>query len=218
MTEALQIDVVSDVVCPWCYVGKRQLEEALASWRERHPGEPEPQVRWHPFQLNPAMPANGIERGEYLASKFGHADGGAIYARVKAAAELVGLKLEMEAITRQPNTLRAHALLAVAGTEALQDELAEELFQAYFVNGSDLTDDAVLEALAVSAGLEAATVREVLADQQLLEQVRAADLQAREAGVSGVPFFIFGGRSALSGAVGAAALLAEIEAAAQGAS
>ena len=218
MTAALQIDVVSDVVCPWCYVGKRQLEQALANWRERHPGEPEPQVRWHPFQLNPAMPAAGIERSEYLASKFGHADGGAIYARVKAAAEQVGLKLEMESITRQPNTLRAHALLAVAGTGGLQEALAEELFKAYFVNGADLTDDAILAALAVSAGLEAATAREVLADQQLLEQVRAADLQAREAGVSGVPFFIFGGRSALSGAVGAAALLDAIEGAAQGAS
>lgn len=214
MTAALQIDVVSDVVCPWCYVGKRQLDEALASWRELHPGEPEPQVRWHPFQLNPAMPANGIERGEYLASKFGHADGGAIYARVKAAAEQVGLKLAMEAIARQPNTLRAHALMAAAGTDGLQEALAEELFKAYFVDGSNLADDAVLEAIAVRAGLEAGTVRQVLADQQLLEQVRAADLQAREAGVSGVPFFIFGGRSALSGAVGAAAILDAIEAAA----
>ncbi len=216
MTAALQIDVVSDVVCPWCYVGKRQLEEALANWRERHPDEPEPQVRWHPFQLNPALPATGIERAEYLANKFGHADGGAIYARVKAAAEQVGLKLEMEAISRQPNTLRAHALLAAAAAAGLQEALAEELFKAYFVNGSDLTDDAVLAALAVSAGLEAATVRDVLADQQLLEQVRAADLQAREAGVNGVPFFIFGGRSALSGAVGAAAILEAIEGAVPG--
>lgn len=216
MTAALQIDVVSDVVCPWCYVGKRQLEEALANWRERHPDEPEPQVRWHPFQLNPALPATGIERAEYLANKFGHADGGAIYARVKAAAEQVGLKLEMEAISRQPNTLRAHALLAAAAAAGFQEALAEELFKAYFVNGSDLTDDAVLAALAVSAGLEAATVRDVLADQQLLEQVRAADLQAREAGVNGVPFFIFGGRSALSGAVGAAAILEAIEGAVPG--
>ncbi len=216
MTAALQIDVVSDVVCPWCYVGKRQLEEALVNWRERHPGEPDPQVRWHPFQLNPALPADGVERSEYLASKFGHADGGSIYARVKAAAEQVGLKLEMDAIRRQPNTLRAHALLAAAHAAGLQEELAEELFKAYFVNGADLTDDAVLEAIAVSAGLESASAREVLADEQLLEQVRAADLQAREAGVNGVPFFIFGGRSALSGAVGAAALLEAIEGAAAG--
>ena len=213
MSEALRIDVVSDVVCPWCYVGKRQLEEALARWRERHPGEPEPEVRWHPFQLNPTMPAGGMPRSDYLKRKFGHADGGAIYARVRAAAGQVGLTLEMEAIERQPNTLRAHALLAAAGTQGCQDALAEQLFRAYFVAGADLTDDAVLARVAERGGLAAQTVREVLGDEQLLEQVRAADEQARESGVSGVPFFIFGEKVAHSGAVGADALLAAIESA-----
>ena len=217
MSSPVQIDVVSDVVCPWCYVGKRQLEQALANWRERHPGSPEPQVSWHPFQLNPGMPVEGIDRREYLAGKFGNADSAAIYSRVKAAAGQVGLKLEIEAIQRQPNTLRAHALLALAGAAGKADALAEELFQGYFVAGADLTDDAVLADLALKAGLDAESVRAALADEQLLEQVRSADLQAREAGIGGVPFFIFGGRAALSGAVGPAAILAAIEEAAGGA-
>ena len=213
MTEALRIDVVSDVVCPWCYVGKRQLEEALARWRERHPGSPQPQVRWLPFQLNPGLPAQGMPRGEYLSRKFGHADGGAIYARVRAAAAEVGLTLEMEAIERQPNTVRAHALVAVAAAAGRQDAVAEELFRAYFVEGADLTDDTVLEAIGTRAGLDPATARDALGDEGLLDEVRDADTQAREAGVSGVPFFIFGGKTSLSGAVGAAALLEAIEAA-----
>lgn len=211
MAEAIRIDVVSDVVCPWCYVGKRQLEGALAQWRERHPGLAEPQVRWHPFQLNPGLPAEGMPRSEYLARKFGHSDGGSIYARVRAAAAQVGLALEMEAIVRQPNTVRAHALLAAAQAAGRQDAVAEELFRAYFVEGADLTDLGVLEAIGLRAGLDAETVRNTLDDGQLLDQVRDADTQARESGVSGVPFFIIGGKASLSGAVGTAALLAAIE-------
>src|SRR5690606_14319228 len=130
--EALRVDVISDVVCPWCYVGKRQLEDALARWREAHPDSPAPRVRWHPFQLNPDMPEEGIARADYLARKFGSPDPGAIYQRVGAAARAVGLEPDFAKIARQPNTLRAHALVGAARDEAQQQAIVERLFRAYF--------------------------------------------------------------------------------------
>src|SRR5690606_37700823 len=112
-TPAWTIDVVSDVVCPWCYIGKRKLETALT--QARSAGLPEPQIRWHPFQLNPDLPAEGVSRKSYLEDKFGGAERAAeIYARVKAAGKAVGLDLDIDGITRQPNTLAAHALIVFA--------------------------------------------------------------------------------------------------------
>jgi 2-hydroxychromene-2-carboxylate isomerase len=136
---ALQIDVVSDVVCPWCFVGKRQLEEAIDRYREAHP-EAEFSIRWHPFQLNPDLPREGVNRSDYLRRKFGSDDTGALYERVRRAAGTVGLSLDMAAIVRQPNTLSAHALMEMAAAEACQDALAEALFAASFQQGRDLTE------------------------------------------------------------------------------
>ena len=134
--DALRVDVISDVVCPWCYVGKRQLESALERWRSANPGAPEPVVRWHPFQLNPGLPDDGIGRDDYLRTKFGASDPAAIYQRVEAAARAVGLEPDFAKIARQPNTLRAHALIGAAQGE-VQLALVERLFQAYFAEGAD---------------------------------------------------------------------------------
>ena len=215
--ETLRIDVISDVVCPWCYVGKRQLESALRRWRQGVPQAPEPLVRWHPFQLNPELAESGMARADYMKAKFGSSDPAAIYERVKAAAQGVGLELGLERIARQPNTLRAHALIAdaaAAGTGAengdAQQALVESLFRGYFVDGVDLTDPEILVGLAVAAGMPEARARAALHDTALLERIAQADVEARRLGVSGVPFFVIDGRVAVSGAQGADALLSAI--------
>lgn len=206
---ALRIDVVSDVVCPWCYIGKRQLERAIQDWQARHPGDPPVQVHWLPFQLNPDMSPAGVDRRDYLARKFGHADVDRLYDNVRAAAAEIDLDLNLNAIVRQPNTLKAHALLALAAREGpgSQDALAEALFDAYFHRGIDLTDDENLLAVAREAGLDDTAARATLADGAALAAVTRADAQAREAGVSGVPFFIVDQRIGVSGAQGVDRLL-----------
>ncbi len=206
---ALRIDVVSDVVCPWCYIGKRQLERAVQDWQAAHPGDPPVQVRWFPFQLNPDMDPAGVDRHDYLARKFGHADVDRLYENVRAAAASIGLDLNLGAIVRQPNTLKAHALLALAARESAgrQDALAEALFDAYFHRAVNLTDDENLVAVAREAGLDEAAVRATLADGAALAAAAQADAQAREAGVSGVPFFIVDQRIGVAGAQGVERLL-----------
>jgi predicted DsbA family dithiol-disulfide isomerase len=206
--EAIRIDVVSDVVCPWCYVGKRQLESALHRWTSLHGDAPAPVVRWWPFQLNPDLPQAGVERSEYLRAKFGQADPAAIYQRVADAARAVGLKPDFERISRQPNTARAHALIEAAIPGEQQQALVETLFRAYFVEGADLTSRDALARFARQAGLPDALVERSLDDEEALAGVRQAERQARALGVSGVPFFVIDGRRAVSGAQGAEALLA----------
>jgi len=212
MLDALTIDVVSDVVCPWCYIGKRRLEDALAQLREANPDLPV-QVRWHPFQLNPDLPPEGKDRRQYLEQKFGGPERAKeIYARVEAAGHTVGIPFAFAAIERQPNTLDAHRLLAWAQSrrEGDADALVEQLFRAYFIDGLYLGDHGVLVARAVAAGFDGDDARAFLASDSLTADVADADRRAREMGVSGVPFFIFDGKTAVSGAQEAATLLEAI--------
>lgn len=208
--DRMRIDVISDVVCPWCYVGKRQLETALARWREAHPEAPEPLVRWHPFQLNPDLPEEGVSRAEYLARKFGTPDPGAIYQRVGEAARAVGLQPDFTKIVRQPNTLRAHALIGAAPEGERQQAMVERLFHAYFVEGADLTSRETLSLLAREAGLPDEAAHEALDGGGVQRAVRD-DTEARRLGVSGVPFFVIDGKLGVNGAQGANALLAAFE-------
>lgn len=202
-TEQLRIDVVSDVVCPWCFVGKRQLEQALERWQAAHPDAPEPLVAWRPFQLNPGMPVEGISRDEYLISKFGRSDVSKLFTNVRTAAESVGLSLNLESIGRQPSTLRPHAMLEKAAGSGVQHVLAEALFNAYFLEGRDLTSADVLADIAREAGLPEADVQAALNDESLHAQIADQDEQVRDMGISGVPCFIVNGRYAVSGAQGA---------------
>jgi predicted DsbA family dithiol-disulfide isomerase len=207
VSDILTIDVVSDVVCPWCYIGKKHLDDALAVWRTRHPDAPEPAVAWHPFQLNPGMPAAGMERGAYLLAKFGNASGGPGYSRVVAAAQAAGLVFNPQNIRRQPNTLRAHALIgAAAGAQQQQHRLVAALFQAYFVDGLDIGDPEVLRGIGVGAGVDEAGVQTAF-DEASLAATAKEDERLRDAGIGGVPFFIVGQRVAVSGAQGVEALL-----------
>ena len=197
---ALSIDIISDVVCPWCFIGKRRIEGALALYREAFPDKPEPLVRWWPFQLNPDMPAEGVDRSEYLANKFGSKNVGEIYARVSAVGRDVGIPFAFDKMVRQPNTLAAHSLIALAVEHGVQHDLKEILFNAYFIQGQNFTDEATLVRLAVEAGIPEAAARECLASEVAREQVAGHEAQARKLGISGVPFFIFNGAVGVSGA------------------
>ena len=211
MTTPIKVDIWSDVQCPWCYIGKRRIEGALALYAQRHPDRPQPEVRWHPFQLNPGLPADGMDRGDYMRRKFGSADTARVYTNVKRAAAAVGLELAIEAIPRQPSTLRPHALLEEAARAGVQDALSEALFVAYFQQGRDLSDEAVLRDIAQSAGLDGDGIERALGDASAHDQIAQADIRAREAGITGVPCFIINRRSAVSGAQGAPAILEAME-------
>jgi predicted DsbA family dithiol-disulfide isomerase len=190
------VDVVSDVVCPWCFIGKRRLEKALAL-------KPEilVEVRFHPYFLNPWVPREGISRDEYLTTKFGSPDRyKGIAGRVQAAAAEEGLVYDSSKMKRQPNTTDAHRLIFWASSIGKSAEMKQRLMDLYFTEGGDLTDREVLVKAAADIGLEAAKVREALASDADLAAVEAAADQAKDAGIDGVPFFIIGNLAAISGA------------------
>ncbi|HVL55383.1 MAG TPA: DsbA family oxidoreductase [Burkholderiaceae bacterium] len=191
------VDVISDIVCPWCFIGKRRLEQAL----EDVPLERRPAVRWLPFQLNPDLPAQGMPRHAYLAAKFGSAQQAAqIYQRVREQGASIGIGFEFDRIERQPNTVDAHRLIAWAQAQADAGPLVEALFNAFFIEGRDLADSGELAAIAGEAGFDATAAGRWLASEQAREQVLRMDRRARELGVTGVPFFIFNGAVAVAGA------------------
>src|SRR5258706_11089292 len=138
---SFQIDVISDVVCPWCFIGKRHLEQALETWRARHLDET-PTVRWHPFQLNPQLPVSGVPRKQYLEDKFGGPERAKeIYARVSAAGKRAGIDFAFDNNQVQPNTIDAHRLMHYAGEGGHQDSKAEAIFPRSFVERAGLSDN-----------------------------------------------------------------------------
>jgi predicted DsbA family dithiol-disulfide isomerase len=192
------VDVVSDVVCPWCYIGKRRLEAALATRKG-----PAPTVRWHPFQLNPDIPAGGVDRRSYLEEKFGGPERARdVYARVEAAGREAGIAFQFEKIDRQPNTSDAHRLIAWAQmvAPASTDRLVERLFQAYFTQGVDLGVVRELARLAGESGCDPEAARAHLESAAGREELAEADARMKSMGIGGVPFFIFNRRVAVSGA------------------
>jgi predicted DsbA family dithiol-disulfide isomerase len=212
----LAVDVVSDVVCPWCYIGKRKLERALEELARREPGL-ELVVRWHPFELNPDLPAQGIPRRDYLRAKFGSERTDEIYARVRSVGESVGIDFAFERILRQPNTRDAHRLVAWTQDRGDAAPMVEALFRAYFVDGRSLADRGELAAIAEGAGAEGAAAQALLESDRFGAQVDAELREARDAGIGAVPFFIFNGRAAVSGAHDPPTLLEAIAAARAGA-
>lgn len=192
----MRIDVLSDTVCPWCYVGKRRLEKAL-----RAEGGEEPEIVWRPFQLNPGMPAEGMDRADYLASKFGGPDRARrAYGAIRDAARGEGLEVDFDAIARTPNTLDSHRLIHYAAGRGAQNRVVDALFRAYFEEGCDIGDSGVLAGVAGACGLDAGAVRAWLDSGADAELVRDRDRRARAMGVRGVPFFVVDERYALSGA------------------
>lgn len=190
------IDVFSDIVCPWCFIGKRRLEKAIAMV----PDIPV-QIRYQPYFLNDWIPREGISREEYLTKKFGSPQGyEQIARRVQMAAKQEGLIYDIDKVSRQPNTTDAHRLILWATQHGKQLEMKQRLMDFYFTEGKDLTDREVLVEAASEVGLDAGQVRELLASDTDVELVANAAEQAKEAGIQGVPFFIFGQKYAVSGA------------------
>ncbi|MEI4262272.1 DsbA family oxidoreductase [Roseovarius sp. D0-M9] len=192
----VKLDIVSDPICPWCYIGKALLDAALAQ-RPDHPFV----IEWHPYQLNPDMPREGMDRRAYLEAKFGGKEGViAAYAPVVERAETAGLKIDFEAMTRTPNTLDAHRLIHWAGIEGKQEEAAMALFAAYFTEGRDIGDTDVLADIADAIGMDAAVVGKLLASEADLEDIIKRDTQFREMGITSVPTFIVAAQHAVPGA------------------
>jgi len=197
---SLTIDVVSDVVCPWCFVGKRKLERALDLYREKNPGAPEPTVLFHPFELNPGLPQQGVSRKGYYEQKFGPAKVKEIHARLEGVGKSVGIPFALEAIETQPNTRRIHALIELAAGHGAQPAVKEAFMKAFFIDALDLTRRENLEAVAVAAGIPADAVKAHLDNPAAMVSVEKEEEHARAIGVQGVPFFIFNQRLAVSGA------------------
>lgn len=201
MSEALQpeplvVDVVSDVVCPWCYVGKRRLEAAMAL-RPEQPLE----VRWRPFQLDATIPAGGLDRIEYMTRKFGSLDKIAgIHQRLAGIGAEVGIAFDFAAIKRSPNTLDAHRLIRWSAGYDRQSEIVEGLFRAFFVEGRDIGDRDVLADIAAEHGIDRPAAAAHLASGEDVDLVAGEIDMAHRIGVQGVPFFIFAGKLAVSGA------------------
>lgn len=192
MSQPIIIDVVSDVVCPWCYLGKRRLEAALKP-------DDQAQVRWRPFQLDPSIPAEGLDRKAYMSAKFRDEKRLAeAHAQLTALGAEVGVAFNFEAIRRSPNTLDAHRLIRFAAEAGKADAVVERLFSDYFEHGRDIGDHAVLNEAARTCGL--GDVAAWLASGEGADEVRAEIASAKQIGVEGVPFFIFAWKLALSGA------------------
>jgi predicted DsbA family dithiol-disulfide isomerase len=192
----MRIDIFSDTVCPWCFIGKRRLEAALSARPQA-----DLTLRWRPFQLNPAMPAAGMERQAYLDAKFGgRANAERVYDAIRETGDSVGLAFHFDRIAHTPNTLKSHQLLHLAADRGDQDALMERLFQLYFQEGADIGNPAVLANAATAAGLEPTETHAALLADARRDAVLREDKQARELGIQGVPTFVFNGRYALSGA------------------
>jgi predicted DsbA family dithiol-disulfide isomerase len=192
----MQIDIVSDVICPWCFIGKRRLERALAL----RPDLPVT-LSWRAFQLNPDMPNDGVPRELYLAAKFtGLRAAGRTYATVCAAGRTEGIDFAFERIRRTPNTLRAHRLIHLGASQGCADQVVEALFRAYFVEGLDVGDIDTLSAIAARAGLDEAACHGYLIGEAGTTEVRAEEDRARRLGIHAVPCFVLDRGYAISGA------------------
>jgi predicted DsbA family dithiol-disulfide isomerase len=209
--QPVRVDVVSDIVCPWCFIGKRRLEKAIAL----NPDIPV-EVHFRPYFLNDWIPRDGISREEYLTKKFGSVDRYAGMAtRVAAAAKEEGLTYAVDKIARQPNTLDAHRLIHWADQIGQAPCMKQRLMDLYFTEGADLTDREVLVRAAVTCGLDADQVRAGLASDKDIAEIEQQATAAKDAGIDGVPTFIFGGKLAVSGAQPPESLAEAIKQAAQ---
>ncbi len=196
MTQPVKLDILSDPICPWCYIGKTHLDKALASVPD-HPFV----IEWHPFQLNPEMPDDGMDRRDYLEQKFGGKEGAVrAYAPIVEHAENAGLSINFEGMKRTPNTLDAHRLIHWAGIENKQNEVVNALFDAYFVQTRDIGDHEVLADIADSVGMDAAVVLKLLKSDADREDIRNRDSHSRQMGVNSVPTYIVANQHAVPGA------------------
>lgn len=192
----VKLDIISDPICPWCYIGKTNLDNALLQFPD-HPFF----IEWHPFQLNPDMPSGGMDRREYLETKFGGKEGAVkAYASVVEHAERVGALINFDAMKVTPNTIDAHRLIHWAGIEQRQSFVVDLLFKAYFVEGRDIGSHEVLADISDTAEMDAAMVTRLLATDEDTQMLRDRDAHSRKMGVNSVPTFIVASQHAVPGA------------------
>ena len=193
----MQIDVIADTVCPWCFIGKRRLARAL----EMRPDIPF-EVKWRPYRLDPTVPREGMDRQAYMRMRFGNDPQKVVemYRQIIIEGEKDGIAFNFEAIERRPDTINSHRLIRWAETAGVQDEVVERLFISYFENGEDISQVRVLADIADLCGMDGLEIAELLESDADIALVEREDQLAREMGVTGVPAMIFGGRLALSGA------------------
>jgi predicted DsbA family dithiol-disulfide isomerase len=196
MDATMRIDIYSDTVCPWCYLGKRRFELAVAA-RPQY----EPRVTWRPFELNPDIPAEGVDRAGYLAAKFGTPEQVAeAHAELERQGEASGIEFRFDLIERMPNTRRSHLLMAHAARSGRQTVVMERVMRAYLEEGCDIGDIEVLVRLGVEAGLTEHESRSALILRAGQDGVVAAERHAAVLGITGIPTFIFDGQYTISGA------------------
>jgi predicted DsbA family dithiol-disulfide isomerase len=191
------IDIYSDIVCPWCYVGKRRLERALAQLN----GGAHARITWRPFQLNPTMPSDGMDRATYLKAKFGSLEAfGQMEEQLLAAGVGERIPFAFEKIQRTPNTFAAHRLVWYAEQQGKQDSVVEALFRGYFLEGKNIGDVTTLTHVAAEAGLDRTETEEFLESEKGVVEVKAEEAVGRQLGIRGVPYFVLNGSISISGA------------------
>jgi predicted DsbA family dithiol-disulfide isomerase len=191
----IRLDIFSDPVCPWCYIGKANLDRAL----EAHADHPF-RIEWHPFQLNPEMPSEGVDKHDYLAAKFGEDRLVQMHLRLKEASRAAGAEIDPDTPRRMPNTLDAHRLIHWAGLEGRQTAVVSAIMRAYWREGRDIGNAGVLADIAAAAGMDRAVTARLLASDADADDIRARDADARAKGVSAVPTFLIAQQYVVSGA------------------
>ena len=195
-SQPIRVEIYSDPICPWCYIGKRRFHAALESRTAL-----ELEITWMPFQLNPDMPEEGMDRQTYLERKFGGAVGAkSVYDPIVDAGRSSGIDFDFEAIVNTPNTMHSHRLIHYSKQHGRQDQVTNSLFRAYFERGDDIGEIEMLVECATEAGLEASAARDYLDSDEDFQQITAQDMMARQMGVQGVPLFVFERKYAVSGA------------------
>ncbi len=203
---AITVDVVSDVMCPWCYIGKRRLEAAI-----KMVPNVSVEVRWHPFQLDSTLPKTGKDRQQYLSDKFGGIERAKeFYANIEAAGRDENIPFAFDDIKLSPNTLDCHRLILWSRADDVQDDVVERLFRAYFVDGEDLTKSELLVRISEEAGMQSDLVEQLYETETDLDKIETQIAKAHESGVTGVPCFIIDGRFVIAGAEKAETLAAAL--------
>ncbi len=205
--EPHDLNIVSDIICPWCYIAKKQLASALALGFETTQLALHFDVAWRPFELNPDMPISGVDRVSYRTQKFGSWERSqALDADVAAAGKRVGINFRHDLMTRTPNSFQAHRLILLAGRDDRQNAVVDALFKAYFTEGRNVGETSVLVEIAAEAGLDAERVLKFLHSNVGVDEIRSQEQSAMNAEISGVPTFMLDGEVIFSGAVGAEAM------------
>jgi predicted DsbA family dithiol-disulfide isomerase len=198
-----ELNIISDVVCPWCYIAKKQFEQAIDATGFTSQFS----ITWRPFELNPDMPTGGVDRVSYRTQKFGSWERSlALDADVAAAGKRVGITFRHDLMQRTPNSFQAHRLILLAGHDGVQDAVVDALFKAYFIEGRDVGEASVLIEIASQAGLDSARAQKFLESNVGADEIRRQEQSAMNAEISGVPTFIIDGEVIFSGAVGAEAM------------